>query len=94
MRMSQKARSPSDGIIFRKLMASMLVAAYRQKKRVDMKAIQQRLQDGLAAGEKDVEALRRHVLDGLYDEVPRVFGEGQQFSKFGDGRGYKRRLGE
>lgn len=58
-----------------------------------MKVIQQRLLDRLATGEKDVETLRRHVLVGLDDEVSRVFGEGQQFSKFGDGRGDKGRLG-
>ena len=92
--MTKKASSPSADIIFRKLMASMLVAAYRQKKRMDVKVIHERLRDALAAGEKDVEALRRHVLDGLDDEVSRVFGGGQQFSKFGDGRGHKRRLGE
>ena len=79
MCMTKNARSPSPDIIFRRLVASMLVPAYRQKKRVHVKLIHERL---------------RHVLDGLDDEVSRVFGEGQQFSKFGDGRGHKRRLGE
>ena len=92
--MTKKASSPSADIIFRKLVPSMLVAAYRQKKRVHRKVIHERLQDRLAAGEENVEALRRHVLDGIDDEVSTIFGEGQQFSKFGDGRGHKRRLGE
>jgi hypothetical protein len=80
--------------VFRTLVGLMLVAAHRQKKRVDMKVITFRLQEGLVTGEKDVEALRRYVLDGLDDEVPRIFRKGGQFSQYGDGRNHKRRLGE
>ena len=57
------ARVENDG--FRKLLGQMMVAAYRQDMRVDMRIISDRLRDAQRRGMTELDALKAHVLAGL-----------------------------